>query len=402
MISIFYPPYSFGGDAVFVQRLSEELARRGHEVDVIHCLDSYRFLRKGRRSGAPVEAPGVTVHRLESGVGPLAPLAAHQLGRPALNGRSIERILAAKPFDVIHYHNVSLFGPETLELGAAGVKLYTAHDHWLVCPMSVLWKNRERVCDKPECLSCTLRSGRPPQWWRRGELLARAAEAVDVFFAPSAFCARMHAERGFSREMERLEYFLPPPDEAAEASAEPPHPRPYFLYVGRLEKYKGVQDLFEHFRGPGDSDLVIVGAGAYERTLRQAARDLPRVRFAGWVDQRDLGRYYRHALATVAPSLTYETFGMVLIEAFARGTPVVVRDRGALPEVARDGGAVFRNSAELGAILEGLYADPDLRRRMGANGARAYRERWTPNAHLERYLGVIERAQGRRTQSRSA
>ena len=402
MISIFYPPLSFGGDAIFVQRLSEELVRQGHEVDVIHCADSYRFLSQGRavRPAGP-DLPGVAVHRLESRLGPLAPLAAHQLGRPALNGSAIERILASKPFDVIHYHNISLFGPGVLQMGAAPVKLYSVHDHWLVCPTSVLWKNRERVCDRPDCTSCTLRSGRPPQWWRRGDLMNRAASSVDAFFSASRFCARMHAERGFTREMERLEYFLPRPDDDAETAAGSPHPRPYFLYVGRLEKYKGVQDLLPHFRGDGPYDLLIVGAGPYESELRAQAAGSGRVRFEGWAEQRDLGRYYRHALASLAPSLTYETFGMVIIESFARGTPAIVRDRGALPEVAGDGGAVFRTPEDLGAVLEGLHADPELRRRMGANGLRAYRERWTPEKHLERYLGVIDRLQGRRARSRS-
>jgi len=50
MITTFYPPYSFGGDAIFVERLSSELARRGHHVEVIHCEDSYRLLA---RAGTP-------------------------------------------------------------------------------------------------------------------------------------------------------------------------------------------------------------------------------------------------------------------------------------------------------------------------------------------------------------
>jgi hypothetical protein len=43
MITIFYPPYNFGGDGIFVHRLSNQLARPGHEVDVIHCIDAHRL-----------------------------------------------------------------------------------------------------------------------------------------------------------------------------------------------------------------------------------------------------------------------------------------------------------------------------------------------------------------------
>ena len=50
MITTFYPPYNFGGDGVFVQRLSNELARRGHLVEVIHCTDAYRLAAPAPRS----------------------------------------------------------------------------------------------------------------------------------------------------------------------------------------------------------------------------------------------------------------------------------------------------------------------------------------------------------------
>jgi glycogen synthase len=46
MVTTFYPPYSFGGDAMYVYRLSTELAQRGHQVDVFHCKDAYALLQK--------------------------------------------------------------------------------------------------------------------------------------------------------------------------------------------------------------------------------------------------------------------------------------------------------------------------------------------------------------------
>ena len=52
MISTFYPPYNFGGDGLYVWLLSNELARRGHSVTVIHCLDSYAALAGDNRLGA--------------------------------------------------------------------------------------------------------------------------------------------------------------------------------------------------------------------------------------------------------------------------------------------------------------------------------------------------------------
>jgi glycosyltransferase involved in cell wall biosynthesis len=399
MITIFYPPYSFGGDSIYLHRLSTELVRQGHQVDVIHCADSFHLFQAQADPKAFPASEGVRVHRLESKLGPLAPFLSHQTGRPVLTGRKIHEILAEGRFDVIHYHNVSLLGPQVLEIdpGYPATKLYTAHDHWLVCPMSVLWKNRSRVCDRPTCFSCTVRSRRPPQWWRYGQQLERAVECIDQFLAPSRFTAEMHRKRGFSRDFAILSYFVDPVEELARDDAPRPYERPYFLFVGRLEKYKGVQDLIEAFQGPGEYDLVIVGAGRYESALRARAAGRPRVHFAGWVSQEKLGPFYRNALAVLAPSVTYETFGMILIEANARGVPVIARDLGPFPEIVEGGGGlVFRDQAELGRRLEAIYRDADLRTRLGRQGRCAFLEKWTPGPHLKRYFELIEQARERR------
>ena len=211
-LSIFYPPYSFGGDAIFVSRLANALAGRGHEVDVIHCVDSYRTLAKCEPETTFVNHPNVTVHSLRSRLGILSPLIAQQTGNPWPKTSKILEVFYSKKFDVIHYHNVSLFGPGVLRLQPDYrdyIKLYTAHEHWLVCPMHVLWKNNQRVCDKPECLRCTLQFRRPPQLWRYTRLLQKCERAVDAFISPSFFSRRMHQQRGFAPAMTVLPHFVP-------------------------------------------------------------------------------------------------------------------------------------------------------------------------------------------------
>ena len=399
MVSIFYPPYAFGGDAIYIHRLCRELVKRGHQVDVVHCADAFHLFRKDVDPQAFPDSEGVRVHRLDSGFGLLGPLAAHQSGRPMFYRRELGRILMSQRFDVAHFHNISLFGPETLRLPVpeGAVRLYTAHDHWLVCPMSVLWKNRREVCRTPTCVTCAIRSRRPPQWWRYTSLLELSTAHMDAFLAPSRSCAEMHRARGFRRPMEVLNYFVPPPETSEPAAS--PHPRPHFLFVGRLEKYKGLQDLLPLFEGEGGYDLLVVGSGGYEPKLRAQAAGMPRVHFAGWVSQTRIDPYFRHALAVVAPSVTYETFGLVLIEAYARATPVIARALGPLPEVVEDGqgGLVFHDSAELRGHLERLAGDEALRRKLGAQGHAAYLEKWTPDLHISRYLEIIDEARARRS-----
>lgn len=115
-LSIFYPPYSFGGDAIFVSRLANALACHGHEVDVIHCIDSYKVLAHREPEHDFINHPNVTVHGLRSRMGRLSPLVTQQTGRPWPKSKKILDVFYSKKFDVIHYHNISLFGPGVLRL----------------------------------------------------------------------------------------------------------------------------------------------------------------------------------------------------------------------------------------------------------------------------------------------
>ena len=140
------------------------LAEEGHHVDVVHCVDSFHLLHPGEPRVKFAEHPNVVRHELRSGYKWLSPLLTQQTGRPLLKRKAIGEVLASRLYDVVHFHNISLLGPEILSAVPAGgqaVKMYTTHEHWLICPMHVLWKFNRQPCDRPECLRCTLHSRSP-------------------------------------------------------------------------------------------------------------------------------------------------------------------------------------------------------------------------------------------------
>ena len=207
MITTFYPPYSFGGDGVFVQQLSNELAKQGHQVEVVHCTDAYNLLAGQTQSPTSQDHPNVTVHALKSSWGFLSPLTTHQTGRPLLKISSIKKILE-RPFDVIHYHNISLVGgPKILEYGRA-VKLYTLHEYWLICPTHVLFRFNRAACTRLHCFACCMTYKRPPQWWRHRGLLKAAVEHVDALIAPSLFSKEIYHKMGLDLPVVHLPFFV--------------------------------------------------------------------------------------------------------------------------------------------------------------------------------------------------
>ena len=161
-----------------------------------------------------------------------------------------------------------------------------------------------------------------------------------------------------------------------------PAGRPYVLFVGRLERLKGVSVLVEAFRRYRGLDLLVAGDGEERDELERQAAGLDHVRFLGHVPQAELDALYRDATALVVPSVGYEVFGLVVLEAFARRTPVIVHDLGALPELVADsgGGLVYRTPNELVAAVERLRTDTTLRdepRREGPRRLAAPVERGT-------------------------
>ncbi len=395
MVTTFYPPYHFGGDATYIHRLSNALARRGHEVDVLHDHDAYYLAHRAEPERASSNHPNVRVHALKSRAAWLSPLATQQTGYPFFKPE-VRRVLEGGRFDVIHFHNMSLIGPAALAFGDA-VKLYTLHEHWLVCPMHILWKFDREVCTDRQCLRCTIHGRRPPQLWRYTGQLERQLQHVDEFLSPSRFTRDKHRELGLERPISLLPYFLP--DEAAESDdAAPPHARPYFLFVGRLVKVKGAQTLVPIFRRYPDADLLVVGDGEYRPTLAALARDVPNVKLLGALPYERLRGLYRHAIAVIMPSICYEVFGIVLIEAFAHRTPVIVRKLGGMPEAVEEsgGGFVFDDDRELVDAMRELQRDPALRARLGERGFAAYRQRWAEEPHLARYLDIIRQARARK------
>jgi len=398
-LTTFYPPYNFGGDGIGIQRLARGLAKAGHHVTVVHDADAYNTLHKGAEPGPVAEMPGIELVSLKSGLGALSPLLTQQLGRPVANGGRIRRLLAAGGYDVINYHNVSLVGGPGLFKYGDAVKLYMAHEHWLVCPTHVLWRYNQELCTGKQCLRCTLSYRRPPQLWRWTGYLDRELRHVDAIIAMSEFSRRKHAEFGLKQPMEVLPYFLSDPEPGGAAvGGERPHQRPYFLFVGRLEKIKGLDDVIPLFRRYPDADLLIAGDGEYGNTLRELGREVPNVRFLGRVTPDELRRYYQHAVALIVPSVCFETFGIILIESFKQSTPVIARRIGPFPEIVEQsgGGELFSTADELLAAMARLQQDSGYRKAKAEAGYRAYVEKYSESAVVPQYLEIVRRAAERK------
>ena len=106
----------------------------------------------------------------------------------------------------------------------------------------------------------------------------------------------------------------------------------------------------------------------------------------------------------MGPSLWYEIFGIVILEAFAQSTPVIVRNRGGMPKVVEEsgGGFVYNSDRELVSLMDHLVDDPTLRENAGRRGYEALRQKWHPELHINRYLDLIRQIAMKSTREKHA
>jgi phosphatidylinositol alpha-mannosyltransferase len=168
---------------------------------------------------------------------------------------------------------------------------------------------------------------------------------------------------------------------AARPNPDRPREEMEILFVGRPEARKGLPVLlraFEALRGAGIPARLTV-AGAHEQEVAPLLLEPDGVRVAGRVSDEEKWRLLGNADVLCAPSLGGESFGMVLTEAFASGTPVVGSDIAGYRDVVRDGQdgllVPVGDPVELGEALHALALDPDRRVRM-AEAARERAERF--------------------------
>jgi glycosyltransferase involved in cell wall biosynthesis len=389
MVTTFYPPFSYGGDATYVRNLARALVEQGHDVDVIASTEAYLVRSKNGDQVVPSWEDGVSVRRIRHAAGLLAPLVSQQTGLPAFHTTALNAFFA-HPFDVLHFHNVSLMGgPGVLRMGQARARIMSLHDHWLICPTHALWKNRSHACDRRTCFSCTIRSGLPPQLWRYTRLRDRSLESLDRLLAPSRFTAEMHRANGIEAPIEVLPLFSSL-EGAAVAEAEQPR---RVVFAGRITALKGIEKLLRVVANMPDIELFVFGQGELRGILTAAYAQHSNIRFFGKVEQDELAERYASAVAVVFPSLVPETFGLTIVEAAACGTPAIVaKSSGGAAELVSitGGGLLYEGDEELAAAIRQLVEDRPLRDELGARARAAYQQRYTKELHIAAYLSQID------------
>ncbi|HUP27293.1 MAG TPA: glycosyltransferase [Chloroflexia bacterium] len=364
-----------GGMNVYLRELSRELGRHGKSVDV--------FTRFQDTETDQVQALGPDARVIHLPAGPRAPYDKSRL--PNHVGEFVAGIQAfarheGTRYDLVHGH-----------YWVSGIVAHRLQQAWNV-PMVQMFhtlgamKNKVAKSEDEKEAGGRIESERQVMNWADRIIAATpldkaqmlwfyGAETDKITVIPAGVDTELFHPR--DRAQVRRQLGLPDLD------------TPILLFVGRIERLKGIDTLLESVAvvsrtcSGRDLKVLIVGGGgqtedenAELKRVVQLHRDLnleDQVEFVGSKPQEMLPLYYSAADITIMPS-HYESFGMVAIESMASGTPVIASNVGGLSYTVQDGETGFlvpeENHFALAEQVHTLLKNPDLRRRMGEQATR--------------------------------
>lgn len=342
-------PETTSGGETYERELLRHLAAHGHQIEILLA----------RHKRHPEGVPNWTVHRLPIGRGLRWPVAALFLPR------QIRRAYERTPFDLLRAHSLRHVGPAAL-IARRRYRLdvpIVAHHHHL-----------------------------DPSWLNH-VLEGRVMRAVERVVVGSEFAAAQASRElgvppgqlvvvpyGVDRRFRRG----PRPERLVARHAL--EGKPVALFLGGLKARKNLFFLLDLWRDVArardDARLIVAGSGpllgALQRRAGALARD-GRVIFAGYVPEAEKVQYYNLADVLLFPS-SMEGFGLTVAEAMSCEVPVVVSNRGSLPELVTDGeGAFLCDPGDRDAFVRKtllLLSDPMLRRKFGAANAERVERRF--------------------------
>lgn len=317
----------------------------------------------------------------------------------------IRKLLKAQQPDIVHVHNFfPLISPAVFYACKATRTpvVMTLHNYRLVCPTALLMHDGK----------VTERSLKHGPWWTIPKRVYRDSyigtlmlalmiavhktlgtwnRTVGRFILLSQFSISKFVQAGINPR------FLSIKPNFVDVEQAPEQPRKGFLFVGRLSQEKGIDVLLNALRNLAESpdqpsiEVAVAGDGPLADQVKQS---VPLVKPLGSLKTEEVRQWMSSSNALILPSVWYEGFPMVIVEAYACGLPIIASRIGALAELIEDGvtGLLFNpgDAVDLAAKIQWASQHPEKIKSMGLLARQRYEERYTSQKNYEALLSIYE------------
>jgi glycosyltransferase involved in cell wall biosynthesis len=389
----------YGGREQYVLTCVEELVRRGHA-----CAIAY-----GRRSIKQLAEllPPIPQYQLRA-------YSEFESDQDNMEVEHLNRVLEIEKPEVVFMSDIKNYALMNCLVSYGGL-VPMSHDNFLSCMRTVTTTYLRRApCEHSLGKRCLLHGCFLKKNTNGGLMvnnLSRHQRLLDIYrnlkihVVASNYVKDRLLQHGFRPSQVRvIPYFTDmTPSVVARSESKPP----LILFVGRIDRYKGVEYLLRalaHVSTPfkceiiGDGDRV-----PYCKSVASMLDLEDRVKFLGWLEQEEIVDRLRSAYVQVVPSVWPEPFGIVGLEAMTCSKPVIAFDVGGISDWLKNGENGYlvpaKNTAVLAERIEELLKDSWTAARMGTNGYHLVTSRFPKEQHFDLLMSCFEEAAAERTRN---
>jgi len=317
----------------------------------------------------------------------------------------ITDLIAKEKPDICHVHNyMPLISPAVFYACRNNnvPVIQTLHNYRMLCSNAYLFREG-KVCE--ECLGKSLYHSVKYGCYRNSRIqtyaLARMIEThkqretwgkvIDGYICLTDFAKAKFIEGGLPED----KLFIKP-NFLSETKLNNCEKNKYFFFIGRLDNTKGISTLINSFKEIENIQIKVAGDGPLKKLLKKTYTN---IEYLGQQNRNKILEFLGSSIALIFPSVWYETFGLVAIEAFACGKPVITSNLGTMSELIEDGktGLLFEpgNAKDLAEKIKWAYEHKAEMKQMGLNARKVYEDKYTPENNykmlMDIYNTVIDR-----------
>lgn len=319
---------------------------------------------------------------------------------------TVRIMLRTHPYDVVHVQNFFPLISPSVYYAAKSENVpvvQTLRNYRLICPNALFFRDG-KVCE--DCLGKPIPYPGIVHGCYREDRKASAAVAsmvtshrflrtwhrmVDQYVTLTQFARNKMIEGGLPADKIVVKpNFVAPEPSQGEGKGN------YALFVGRLSVEKGLDtllDAWKHLENP--IPLKIVGDGPLSDMVTAASEQQPCIEWLGRCPMDEVHQLMGDAQFLIFPSKWYETFGRVAVEAFAKGTPVIAANIGAIAEIVTPGytGLHFTpgDPEDLARQVTYLLTHPQQQEKMRHNARQEFEAKYTSAANYAQLMAIYFR-----------
>lgn len=271
--------------------------------------------------------------------------------------KEVKKIIKENNIDIVHVHNtLNLISP-SVYYAAHSMKVpvvQTIHNFRFVCPAATFYRDKH-ICE--DCIDKGLNCALKHNCYRNSKLQTLACvlstkihRILGTYQKNNYICLTeftknklLSANKPGKKNIFLSEKFYIKPNFTYENSI-PRKDGTHFLFIGRIEEIKGIDILINAFSELPDEKLIIAGTGndfnKYKNIVNE--KNLTNITFTGFLQRDELDSILSEAKAVIVTSQWYETFGMIIAEAFASHVPVITGDIGNIGGLVTEGVTGFK------------------------------------------------------------